>query len=140
MLDILKDVMLYIGIISLFMSIFSCVCMWRVFTKAGVEGWWSLIPVINYIKLIKISKMNPTLLILGIVGVVAGTISSTFISMAIFIVIFGLILSTVSSIWLYFKLFECFGLKGIIWFLIALLLPLVGCAIIAFNPYVEYEW
>lgn len=46
---------IFIWIVALAISIFSIVCMWKVFKKAGKEGWASLIPIYNIIVLIQIA-------------------------------------------------------------------------------------
>lgn len=35
------------NIISVAITIFQLVCTWRIFTKMGIEGWKSLIPIYN---------------------------------------------------------------------------------------------
>lgn len=51
-------------------SVLAIVAMWKIFTKAGVEGWKSLIPVYNSICLYKIIGLSPWLLLLLIIPIV----------------------------------------------------------------------
>ena len=79
------------SLISLAISIFSIVCLWFVFEKAGEEGWKSLIPIYNGYVLAKIANRKWTfwvqfictivmsaLIIFAIIGtfVVAGSVAT----------------------------------------------------------------
>lgn len=58
-------------IFSLVMAVFSIVCMWKVFKKAGRNGWEAIIPIYNIVVLFQISGVNPLhilWLLLPIVG------------------------------------------------------------------------
>lgn len=44
---------------SLALSVFAIVCMWKVFKKAGRNGWEAIIPIYNIVVLFQISKINP---------------------------------------------------------------------------------
>ena len=55
--------------ISLAVSIFTLVCMWRIFTKAGKEGWKSLIPIYNLIVLLEIVELPAWYIILYLVPI-----------------------------------------------------------------------
>lgn len=49
-----------LGIYLLFMcglSVFMIVCMWKIFKKAGKNGWESLIPIYNFIVLLQIVEL-----------------------------------------------------------------------------------
>ena len=46
-----------IWIISLLISVFNVICMWKVFTKAGKPGWAALIPVYNFVVLLQITEL-----------------------------------------------------------------------------------
>ena len=43
----------YIGFVLL-VAIFFVVCMWKIYVKAGQEGWASIIPIYNYIIFLRI--------------------------------------------------------------------------------------
>lgn len=140
MLDVLKETALFIVIGSTLFCIFTYVCTWRMYVKAGVEGWWSLIPIANLVKLVKIARIRVTLFIIGIALLIAGIAGRLFVELAILAAVFGIIFIVLWVLFLYIKLFERFGLKKIWWVLVAFFCPLLGYAVIAFNPYVEYEW
>ena len=50
-------ILLVFWLIGMAISIFSIVCLWKVFNKAGKPGWASLIPVYNMIVMIEISGL-----------------------------------------------------------------------------------
>jgi len=54
---LLLVVIVVVGIIS----------MWKIFEKAEVPGWYSLIPILNTVYMFKISGLNPWLVLLLIV-------------------------------------------------------------------------
>ena len=45
-------------IFSLLIIVFMLICMWKIFVKAGEEGWKAIIPIYNTIVLLKILKME----------------------------------------------------------------------------------
>ena len=49
--------LVFITLISLAVSIFSIVCVWKVFKKAGKNGWEAIIPVYNLVVLIEIAEL-----------------------------------------------------------------------------------
>ena len=44
-------------ILSLGLSIFMIICMWKVFTKAGKPGWAAIVPIYNIIVMIEIANL-----------------------------------------------------------------------------------
>lgn len=50
---------IFIVLLAITFSIFLLICRWRIFKKAGKEGWESLIPIYNIIILLEIVK-KPT--------------------------------------------------------------------------------
>jgi hypothetical protein len=46
-------------IFSLVVAVFSIVCMWKVFKKAGRNGWEAIVPIYNIVVLFQISGVNP---------------------------------------------------------------------------------
>lgn len=140
MLNVLKTYLVYIGISGLLLVLFNTICTWRLFVKAGVEGFWSLVPVANIFKFLKIANNTPVIQILGILICVVGYFvkgmhKMLFITPIVGLVIFGLGISLMNI-----KLMERFGYKSFGWILIAVFCPIIGYAVIAFNPYTEYEW
>ena len=45
--------MIFVALISLAIAVVSIIGMWKMFTKAGEEGWKSIIPVYNAITFIR---------------------------------------------------------------------------------------
>ena len=54
-------------IIMLAVAVFSIVAMWKVFKKAGKEGWAALIPIYNLVVLFQISGIDPKKLLWNVV-------------------------------------------------------------------------
>ncbi len=104
----------YLTILCL-VSIYQIVVMWKVFTKAGVAGWKSIIPVYNTYILTKITYGNGWLFLLLIVPIVG----------------------FVFSIMLYIKLAKAFG-KGTGFGIGLWLLSLIFLSILAFDSS-EYQ-
>jgi len=44
-----------VGLVSVVVTVFYIVALWRVFTKAGEKGWKSLIPIWNLIVILRIA-------------------------------------------------------------------------------------
>lgn len=54
-------------LLSSLIGIFMIVCMWKIFTKAGKEGWKSLIPIYNIIVLLEIAELPTWYIVLYII-------------------------------------------------------------------------
>lgn len=54
-------------IVSILVSIFSIVCMWKIFTKAHEEGWAAIVPFYNQYVLFKISWGNGWMFLLTLI-------------------------------------------------------------------------
>lgn len=50
-------ILAFIWIICLAVCIFTIVCNWKVFKKAGKNGWEAIIPIYNIVVLLKITKL-----------------------------------------------------------------------------------
>ena len=99
-----------IQIISLVVSIFSIVCMWKIFVKAGKPGWGAIIPFYNTYLLFDIAWGNGWLFLLCLVPVV------NFVVLIILLV----------------KLAQAFG-KGIGFAVGLFFLSIIFLAILAFD-------
>lgn len=51
------------------------VAMWKIFTKCGVEGWKSIIPIYNYIVMLQIVGINPLWILAMLIPFVGGIFS-----------------------------------------------------------------
>ena len=71
--EALGDVFAAVGvgtwIFSIVVMVVAIIAMWKVFTKAGEEGWKSIIPIYNTIVLFKIAGLNPLMVLLYLVPV-----------------------------------------------------------------------
>lgn len=47
-----------LGIFGTIMAVLAIVGAWKLFSKAGVPGWISLIPIVNLVYLVKIALGN----------------------------------------------------------------------------------
>lgn len=54
---VLAGVGVIMWIIGIAISVFSIICMWKLFTKAGKKGWASLVPIYNMIVMIEIAEL-----------------------------------------------------------------------------------
>ena len=97
-------------------GVFSIVCQWKLFKKAGKKGWEAIVPVYNMIVLFEISKTPLWMIILF------------FIPVANFVVIFKL----------YINLAKQFG-KDTVFGIGLVFLPIVFLPILAFgnNNYID---
>ena len=102
-------------IVSLLISIFIIICMWKIFEKADEPGWAALVPFYNTYVLFKITWGNGWFFLL------------CMIPFANFVVL----------IITYWKLAKVFG-GGAIEFLLLLFIPVVAFPIMAFGG-AEYE-
>lgn len=98
-------------LVELVIILFSVICMWRIFTKAGRPGWASIIPIYNVI------------VELEIIGRPAWWIILLFIP----------IVNVVISIMMAIELGKCFS-KSTLWgIFLLILLPFIGLPILAFD-------
>ena len=70
-------IMLVVVLISLAVAIVSIIGMWKMFTKAGEEGWKSIIPIYNMITLCKIVGVSPWWILIVFVSGLLGIIPIT---------------------------------------------------------------
>ena len=64
-------------IVIIAVAVLQIIAMWKIFKKAGEEGWKSIIPVYNLITLYKVSGVSPWLLFVYFAGFIpfVGTIA-----------------------------------------------------------------
>lgn len=69
-----KDLLSNMGVggflASLIIALLYIVSMWKIFTKAGKQGWIAIIPIVNTVVLFKIADLNPWLLLLYLIPIV----------------------------------------------------------------------
>lgn len=114
-LGALAGIYLVAMVVSLAVSVFAVVCMWKIFTKAGQEGWKSIIPIYNMVIMCKIAGVSPWLILAFMVPLVN----------------FGVM------IYLYYKFVTAFG-KGVGFLIGLLFFAPIFMAILAFDKNVVY--
>lgn len=104
------------GIVCLGLIILQIAIYWRLFTKAGQQGWACLIPIYNVYIMLKIGNRPGYWLLLMLIPLVNVILS--LVALASFI--------------------EAYGKSRISSFLLALFFPVIYFAYLAFSKDVEY--
>lgn len=111
--------------------VFICIVMWKIFEKAGEDGWKSLIPIYNiivYFKIIGLQWWFIFIVLSPVICIITGIWG--FISIANLAALGTIIYSSI-------KLGQCFGRDSS--FIVGLcLLSIVFMAIIAFSKDINY--
>lgn len=133
LLATLGTILLWVCLISLAIAIFSIVCQWKIFKKAGQPGWAALIPFYNIYVLFKIAwNTNMFWIYLGVVigaDILGNIIPGGFGAFVLFV---GYIAVFVLAVMMHIKLTKAFGHGGA--FAVGLvLLHVVFMAILAFG-------
>ena len=151
-----QEASMVVNIASIAITVFTIVCMWKVFTKAGEGGWKILIPIYNVYIQFKIANAKKRfwacfLLTLAIPVILATMIEGIIYEMQMLgaciidndrairllaILILALV-GFVINVTVNFSMAKAFGLPGIfglgLW-----LLPFIFYAIIAFSGSIQY--
>lgn len=151
-----QEVSMVVNIASIAITVFTIVCMWKVFTKAGEGGWKILIPIYNVYIQFKIANAKKrfwvclllTLAIPVILATVLGDIIYEMQMLGAFamtssrairllaVLILALVIFII-NVTVNFSMAKAFGLPGIfglgLW-----LLPIIFYAIIAFSGSIQY--
>lgn len=120
-----------ISLIQLFFTILNIILMWKLFSKAGIAGWLSLIPIVNVWYLYKMIYGTGTRFIAAIgvciASVILGVITNPIVSVIIPFFIF---------IFLPYRLCQVFGKDDILSVIISYI-PLFSIIymLICFNDY-----
>ena len=61
--------MIIISLLSTVFTIAEIVAMWKVFQKADMPGWWSIVPIWSLIAFMKLVGLHPALLLLMFTGI-----------------------------------------------------------------------
>ena len=59
LLAVVGGILIFVGIIGLIVAIITLIGLWKMFKKAGEEGWKAIIPIYNVYTLCKIVGVNP---------------------------------------------------------------------------------
>lgn len=66
----IAGVIIFAWIIGMTVAVLQIIAMWKIFSKAGEEGWKSIIPVYNIITLFKIAGLSPLLVLVYLVTII----------------------------------------------------------------------
>lgn len=151
-----QEVSMVVNIASIAITVFTIVCMWKVFSKAGEGGWKILIPIYNVYIQFKIANAKKRfwmclLLTLAIPVILATMIDGIIYEMQMLgafimdndrairllaVLILALVIFII-NVTVNFSMAKAFGLPGIfglgLW-----LLPFIFYAIIAFSGSIQY--
>lgn len=105
---------LVIAIVGLLMGVFKIICNWKIFAKAGQEGWKAIIPIYNTWTLCEIVGLEGWYSLLQLIPCI------------------GFIVAFVLKIVLSIRLSKCFGKQGS-YAIGLILLNLIFSAILAFD-------
>lgn len=98
-------------IVLLAVAVLMVVAMWKIFTKAGEPGWYSIIPFLNAFVLFRIAGLNPWLFLLLLIPFVN--------------VVIGIVLA--------FKLGAAFGKSGVWSLFLLVVFSTIGYLILGFG-------
>jgi tetratricopeptide (TPR) repeat protein len=104
-------------VICIIIAVFTLVCLWIVFSKAGRPGWAAIIPIYNWVVLCQIA---------GYSGLY-------------FLLVFIPVINIIFMFFLYVGLAERFG-QGTLFGIGLFLLGPIFLAIMAFNKNIQYEY
>lgn len=114
---------LFTGVFLLIMLpviIFYVVCLWKVFEKAGVEGWKAIIPVYNGWVMAELAGKPGWWALVGLAGIIP--VLGIFASIAAFVL----------YILIAIEFSKSFG-KDPVFALLLIFVPIIGYAILAFG-------
>lgn len=109
-------ILAFVYILCLAVCIFTIVCNWKVFKKAGKNGWEAIVPIYNIIVLLEITKLPMWYLILFLIPV------GNFVALLL----------------IYIELAKKFGQSTLFGIGLAFLTP-IFMAILAFNKNYVYQ-
>lgn len=130
--NVISQTMTAVAIPSLIITVFAILCQWKILSKAGKPGWFSIIPILNIISLYQIADALKFLLIQIVGSVVFSVICNIKGDMFLigsFICLFAII---ISSFALPLKLAKRFN-KGALFGILLMFLPIIGYPMLAFG-------
>lgn len=130
---------LFLGVFFLVASLLSLVIFvstWKLFTKAGVEGWKSLIPIYNQWVTIQIAFSNTKnwlilALVLNFFSGFATGLDFPYVGYLL------LLAASIANIYISYNFIRRFASKGMA--VLSIFLPLIIYPIVAFSSKFQYE-
>ena len=130
---------LFLGVFFLVASLLSLVIVvstWKLFTKAGVEGWKSLIPIYNQWVTIQIAFSNTKnwlilALVLNFFSGFATGLDFPYVGYLL------LLAASIANIYISYNFIRRFASKGMA--VLSIFLPLIIYPIVAFSSKFQYE-
>lgn len=144
--EAISGIMSSMWIVTLLLSIFSIVCWWKLFTKAGKPGWGSLIPIYNTILMLDVAGMSWKWILAPFISVIVvflGAILGALLDIPVLIIV-GFIIFVIMLIMYYiafvfmlpFKVARNFG-KGDGFAILTVFFSPICYAILAFGDAVH---
>ena len=119
-------------LLSFGLSILMLVSTWKLFEKAGEEGWKILIPIYNAYTMAKIGTGNGWLIFAPFIGaLVSGFIGEGFIAGIVMLVVFAIM------IYVQFSFIKRFADTGLA--VLAMFIPIIVYPIVAFGDKYKYD-
>lgn len=131
--------MLFLGVFFLIVGLLSIVIVastWKLFTKSGVEGWKSLIPIYNQWVTIQIAFSNTKnwLIIAPVLSFFSGFTSQLDFPSVGLLLLFA---ASIVNIYISYNFIRRFASQGMA--VLALFFPVVIYPIVAFSSKFQYE-
>lgn len=121
-----------VAIPGLIISLLCIVCLWKIFVKIGKPGWFSIIPIFNFIALYQVAGALKFLLIqIGgtILFSIICNIKGDIFVIGSFICLFAIIISSFAFSFMLAKKFN----KDILFGIVLTLFPIIGYSILALG-------
>ncbi len=119
-------------IVLLVLAVIYIIAMWKVFEKANIAGWKSIIPAYNQYNVFKLC-WNTTYFWIWLVAIIASSVLSNIDNtVALVIALIAVIVASVISIIQSHKLSKAFG-YGIIMTLVLIFFNFIGALILGFG-------
>ena len=123
---------IFIVLILLAVSVFSIICTWKVFKKAGKQGWEAIVPFYSAWILNEISGLNWWWFLLAISGAIVGVLGIPLLSEL------APLAALLANINMAYNLSKKFN-KDNGFFVLLALIPLIGYAMLAFDQKANYD-
>lgn len=130
---------LFLGVFFLVASLLSLVIVastWKLFTKSGVEGWKSLIPIYNQWVTIQIAFSNTKnwLIVAPVLSFFSGFTTGLDFPYVGYLLLFA---ASIANIYISYNFIRRFASKGMA--VLSLFLPIIIYPIVAFSKKFQYE-